>query len=197
VQGARFFKRGADFRKWLERHHRVRPELLLGFFSTKSGRGGLTYRQALDEALCFGWIDGRRTNLDAVSYTIRFTPRTAKSHWSRVNITRALELRTAGLMAPAGLEAFERRDEGRTIDYSYELNAAALGPAAEKAFRANRKAWTFFESQAPSYQRVAKFWVTSAKREETREKRLAVLIADSARGRRLRITRSDKKVAET
>ena len=189
----RFFRSGEEFREWLERHHGAREELLLGFHTTKSRKGGITYKAALDAALCYGWIDGVRTNYDANSYTIRFTPRKSKSHWSLVNIKRVSELKTLGLMHTAGIDAFERRDERRTINYSYELSAAQLTAAQEKRFRANHKAWEFFTSQAPSYQRVARFFVTTAKKEETREKRLDILIADSAHGRRLGITRSNKE----
>jgi len=180
-----FFKSGIVFRRWLDKHHAKISELLLGFYKTSSGSGGITYKQALDEALCYGWIDGVRTNYDAESYTIRFTPRKAKSHWSRVNIKRAAELQATGLMHAAGVDAYKRRDESKTINYSYELSAATLTPAYEKRFKANKHAWTYFTSQAPSYQRLAKFWVMNAKKEETRDKRFELLIADSAAGRRL------------
>ena len=186
-----FFKSAKEFRAWLEKHH-AKEELLLGFFKVSSGQGGITHKEALDEALCFGWIDGVGKNLTADSYTIRFSPRRAGSHWSRINIKRAHELKAAGLMHAAGVAAFERRDEGKTINYSYELRAASLTPAFEKRFRANRTAWAFFTSQAPSYQRVAKFFVMSAKKEETRDRRLEILIGDSAAQRRLSITRDSK-----
>lgn len=183
----RFFARGAEFRAWLEKHHATDRELLLGFYKTATGKRGMTYKEALDEGLCFGWIDGVRTNFDADSYTIRFTPRKPRSHWSRINIQRAGELKAAGLMHQAGIDAYEKRDESRTINYSYEMRAASLGAAYEKRFKANAKAWAFFQSQAPSYQRHARFWVTTAKQEETRDRRLAILIADSAEGRRLAV----------
>jgi uncharacterized protein YdeI (YjbR/CyaY-like superfamily) len=188
----RFFKSSRAFRAWLEKHHSSRRELLLGFYKLSSGKGGITHQQALDEALCFGWIDGVGKSLTADSYTIRFSPRRSGSHWSRINIRRAHQLKAAGLMHDMGLAAFERRDEGKTINYSYALRAAKFTPAFEKRFRANKTAWTFFTSQAPSYQRVSKFFVMSAKKDETREKRLNVLIADSEAGRRLSIVRSDK-----
>jgi uncharacterized protein YdeI (YjbR/CyaY-like superfamily) len=181
----KFFKSGAEFRRWLDKHHAKTGELLLGFHKTSSGKAGLTYQQALDEALCHGWIDGVRTNIDANRYSIRFTPRKPRSHWSRVNIERAAALKAAGLMHPAGIDAYERRDESRTINYSYEFREAKLGPEYEKRFKANASAWIFFTSQAPSYQRQAKFWVTSAKQEATRDRRLEILIADSAAARRL------------
>src|SRR5262245_10184991 len=182
-----FFKSGKDFRAWLEKHH-ANEEFLLGFFKVSSGKGGITHKEALDEALCFGWIDGVGKNLGPDSYTIRFSPRRSGSHWSRINIKRAHELNAAGLMHDVGLAAFARRDEGKTINYSYELKAAKLTPAYEKRFKANKTAWAFFTSQAPSYQRVGKFFVMSAKKEETRARRLEILIRDSAALRRLSIT---------
>jgi uncharacterized protein YdeI (YjbR/CyaY-like superfamily) len=180
-----FFKSGKAFRGWLERHHSTRNELLLGFYKTSSSKGGITYKEALDEALCYGWIDGVRTYFDRDSYTIRFTPRKPKSHWSRINIRRAADLKAAGLMHAVGIDAYKKRDESKTINYSFEMRAASLGPAYERRFKANAKAWDFFTSQAPSYQRHARFWVTTAKKEETRDRRLEILMADSAAGRRL------------
>ena len=190
---ARFFKTGSEFRAWLEKNHAKASELLLGFYTTKSGKGGITHKHALDEALCFGWIDGRGTNIDPVSYSVRFSPRSTRSHWSRINIKRMGELTALGLVAPAGKAAFDRRDEKQTINYSYELNTATLEPALEAKFKANKKAWEFFNAQPPSYQRVAKFYVTSAKKPETRAARLEVLLSDSAHGLRLGITRADKE----
>lgn len=180
-----FFGSGDEFRTWLERHGGTAAELLIGFHTVASGRAGITYQQALDHALCFGWIDGVRRNLDATSYTVRFSPRQSRSHWSRINLARVAELKKLGLMTAPGLAAFARRGAVRTIDYSYELKAAALTPAFERAFRAKPKAWAFFESQAPSYRRVAVFWVMSAKKEETRARRFAALVKDSAEGRRV------------
>jgi len=188
----KFFKCGADFRAWLEKYH-AKEELLLGFFKVSSGKGGITHKEALDEALCFGWIDGVGKSLSADSYTIRFSPRRSGSHWSRINIKRARELKAAGLMHDVGLAVFERRDEGKTINYSYELRAATLTPAYEKRFKANKRAWAFFTNQAPSYQRVSKFFVMSAKKEETRARRLEILINDSAAQRRLSITGTSKE----
>ena len=180
----RFFKTRSDFRRWLEKNHDAAPELWVGFYKVSSGRGGLTYLEALEEALCFGWIDGVRHRVDEQSFSQRFSPRRAKSYWSAVNIRRAEQLKTAGLMHDAGLAAFERRD-GASDQYSFERPLAALDTAAEKRFRANRRAWSFFESQAPWYRRVALHWVTSAKRDETRQRRLETLIRDSAAGRRI------------
>jgi uncharacterized protein YdeI (YjbR/CyaY-like superfamily) len=182
-----FFATPAAFRKWLEKHHAAKAELLVGFYKKDSGKPSITWPESVDQALCFGWIDGVRRRIDDVSYSIRFTPRKSVSNWSAINIARVAELTRLGLMAPAGLRAFERRREEKSAIYAYENKVRTLAPADEKRFRANRKAWTFFTAQAPSYQRVAIYWVTSAKREETRERRLATLIDDSANGRRIGI----------
>jgi uncharacterized protein YdeI (YjbR/CyaY-like superfamily) len=160
-------------------------DLLVRFHKRASGKPSVTYQEALDEVLCFGWIDGVRRNLDVTSYTIRFTPRRAKSVWSAVNIRRAHELIAAGRMTPAGLAAFEKRDEKRAKRYSYDRENVAFDDPSEQRFRANVKAWAFFRAQPPGYQRLHTRWVVSAKREETRDKRLAVLIDASAEGRRV------------
>lgn len=154
----------------------------MGFFKKSTGKPSITWPEAVDEALCFGWIDGVRKSIDDSRYTIRFTPRTARSVWSAVNIKRAKELKKQGLMRPAGMAAFARRSEEKSRIYSYERKYAALGPAFEQQFRANKRAWAFFESQPPSYKRAAIWWVISAKREETRLRRLDTLIKDSSRG---------------
>lgn len=144
----------------------------------------MTWSESVDQALCFGWIDGLRKSLNGDSYMIRFTPRKPGSTWSAVNVKRARELIDAGLMQPAGLEAFERRPEDRSGLYSYEQRGAArLDPESEAQFRSNEPAWEFFESQPPWYRKAAVWWVVSARREDTRRRRLATLIEDSARGR--------------
>lgn len=181
----RFFRSGDELRRWLAARHGTEAELLVGFHKKESGRGGMTYPQALDEALCFGWIDGVRRGLDAESYTIRFTPRKARSNWSQVNLRRVRELIAAGRMRPPGLAAYERRDDSRTNRYSFERESAELAPQHQKAFRANRQAWRFFQSQPPYYRRVVAWWVISARKEETRRRRLDALIASSARGERV------------
>ena len=179
-----FFATSADFRAWLEEHHRTAKELWVGFNKVASGRPSITWPEAVDQALCFGWIDGVRRSIDAGSYTIRFTPRARDSTWSAVNVRRAHELIAQGLMQPAGLRAFERRTEENTGLYSYERrNEAALDEEFERQLAANPAAWEFFQNQAPWYRRAATHWVMSAKREETRLKRLATLIEDSAAGR--------------
>lgn len=178
-----FFATPAEFRAWLEDHHGGAQELLVGFFKKGSGRPSITWPEAVDQALCFGWIDGVRKGIDDVSYTIRFTPRKSRSTWSAVNIKRAEELSNLGLMSPAGLKAFEARTDERSAIYSYERKNVELGEAYERQFRTNPAAWDFFQAQTAWYRRAATWWVISAKKEETQRKRLATLIEDSAHGR--------------
>jgi len=182
-----FFATPADFRKWLERHHDTADELLVGFYKKGSGRPSITWPESVDEALCFGWIDGIRRSIDDESYSIRFTPRRPRSIWSSVNIKRMAELTKLGRVHPAGLRAFEARDPERSQVYSFEQCRAAqkLSPDLQAKLEANKKAWAFLQSQAPYYQRTVSWWVMSAKKEETRLKRLATLIKDSAAGRRI------------
>jgi uncharacterized protein YdeI (YjbR/CyaY-like superfamily) len=183
-----FFPTPADFRKWLETHHETAPELLVGFYKKGSGKPSITWPESVDEALCFGWIDGVRRTIDEESYTIRFTPRRPRSNWSAVNLKRVAELTKLGRMQPAGLRAYEARDPARCQIYSYEQKErieVELSPAYEARFKANKKAWAFFQSQAPYYQRIVSRWVMTAKQEETQLKRLATLIDDSAHGRRI------------
>jgi uncharacterized protein YdeI (YjbR/CyaY-like superfamily) len=180
-----FFESASGFRAWFEENHEQATELFIGFYKVNSGKTGITYAEALDEALCFGWIDGVRKSIDATSYTIRFTPRKLGSIWSSVNTKRADELLQLGLMRPPGLKAFQERDQGKSQQYSYEARNRELDESYEERFRANTKAWDFFQAQAPSYQKVANWWVMSAKKEETRLKRLATLIQDSENGKRL------------
>jgi uncharacterized protein YdeI (YjbR/CyaY-like superfamily) len=180
-----FFRSGADMRRWLERQHGQAAELLVGFYRTASGKPSITWAQAVDEALCFGWIDGVRKGRDADSYTIRFTPRQLRSTWSAVNIRRFGELEAMGRLHDSGRQAFSRRQESRSGIYSYEQREHRFSDDYERRFRGNRKAWEFFQAQAPSYRRTATHFVMSAKREETRERRLAELVKDSANGERL------------
>jgi uncharacterized protein YdeI (YjbR/CyaY-like superfamily) len=180
----RYFKSGAEFRRWLEKHHATDRELWVGFYNKASGKGGLTYPEAVDEALCFGWIDGVKKRVDEASYVHRFTPRTRESYWSAVNTKRFGQLLESGVVAPAGREAFERRDRKITEKYSFERKNAAFDAVAERGFKANAKAWAFFRAQPPGYQRLLTFWVMSAKQEETRLRRLAVLVEKSAKGKR-------------
>jgi uncharacterized protein YdeI (YjbR/CyaY-like superfamily) len=181
-----FFETAAGFRKWLEKNHDSETELWVGFRKKASGLPSITYPEAVDQALCFGWIDGIRKSVDDTSYTNRFTPRKSRSNWSAVNIKRVGELIEAGAMHPAGLAAFEERSVARSAVYSYEQrHLARLDAAHEKRFRAKKRAWDFFQSQPPSYRQTAIYWVVSAKKTETREKRLTQLIDDSAKGRRI------------
>jgi uncharacterized protein YdeI (YjbR/CyaY-like superfamily) len=176
-----FFESPSKLRAWLEKHHAQETELWVGFHKKRSGKASTTWPEAVDALLCFGWIDGIRKSIDEVSYTIRVTPRKSKSKWSLINVRRVPELRKLGLMHANGLKAFELRTAEGT--YAYEQRTVAkLGGRFEKQFRANKKAWEFFRSQAPSYQRVATWWVISAKKEETRLRRLGRLIEDSGRG---------------
>lgn len=192
--GAVFFTAAAAWREWLAAHHVTAAELQVGFYKRDAGRPSITYQEALDEALCYGWIDGVRKGLDEASYTIRFTPRKPRSNWSAVNIRRVEELLRLGRMQPPGIQAYEARDAERSRIYSYEQEQHALTEAFQQQFRANGAAWSFFQAQPPSYRKVASYWVMSAKQEATRLRRLAALIADSAEGRRLTIlTRWQKR----
>jgi uncharacterized protein YdeI (YjbR/CyaY-like superfamily) len=180
-----FFATAADFRAWLDAHHDTARELLVGFHKKGSGRPSITWPEAVDEALCVGWIDGVRKRIDDASYSIRFTPRKPGSTWSAVNLDRVQDLTRAGRMRPAGLRAFAARLPEKSAIYAYEQEQPpAFDDAAEARFRANGPAWEFFQAQAPSYRKTAIWWVVSAKKEETRRQRLATLIADSAEGRR-------------
>lgn len=179
-----FFATPDDFRTWLELHHAIEKELLVGFYKRDSGKPSVTWPESVDCALSYGWIDGVRNSIDGISYQIRFTPRKPTSIWSAINVKRVAELTKLGLMRPAGLKAFEARKGDKTGIYAYEQRKnAKLTPAYEKQFRANKKAWKFFQSQPPWYQRTASYRVISAKQEETRQKRLGQLIKDSAAGR--------------
>jgi uncharacterized protein YdeI (YjbR/CyaY-like superfamily) len=182
-----FFETPAAFRQWLEKNHDKASELPFGFYKKDCGRPSITWPESVDQALCFGWIDGVRRRIDEESYSIRFTPRKRRSIWSAINIGRATELTKLGLMRPAGAKAFELRRDDKSRIYAYENAPRTLPPAEEKRFRSNKKAWKYFNDQPPSYRRVAIYWVLSAKKEETRERRLATLIDDSAHGKRLGI----------
>lgn len=180
-----FMASAEDFRAWLAENYATATELWVGFYNKASGRPSITYQEAVDEALCFGWIDGLRKNVDETSYKIRFTPRKRTSIWSAVNIKRMGELIELGRVQPAGLAAFEARDPAKTNRYSFEQQGGSLDPVLEAQFQASESAWTFFEAQPASYRRSATWWVMSAKKEETRQKRLDALIEGSATGERL------------
>ena len=174
-----FFTTKSEFRKWLDKNHNKETELLVGFYKVDSGKPSMTWSQSVDEALCFGWIDGVRKSIDKESYQIRFTQRKSTSIWSTVNIQKIEELVKQGLMKPAGLASFEKRKENRSKIYSYENGEVKLSPEFEKQFKANKIAWNYFQSLAPSYQKPSTNWVMSAKQETTRIKRLNELINDS------------------
>jgi uncharacterized protein YdeI (YjbR/CyaY-like superfamily) len=178
----RSFKTPAAWRAWLEAHHDSSPEILLRLFKVHAAHRGVTYKQALEEALCFGWIDGIARRLDDDSYCQRFTPRRPRSIWSRVNMRHVERLKKDGRMTPAGLAAYAKRDAKRTAVYSFENRPKTLPPAMEKQLRANKAAWAYYQAKAPWYRRVTAFWILSAKKEETRQRRLAMLIERSARG---------------
>ena len=180
------FERPEDFRRWLERHHASERELWVGYYKKSSGRASMTWAESVDEALCFGWIDGLRKRVDDDRYMIRFTPRRAGSIWSAVNIGRVAVLSEEGKMRPAGRKAFEARREDRSGIYSYERrDEAVFSPAFEKRFRAKKRAWAWFQAQPKGYRQNTIRWVMTAKRDETRERRLATLIEDSAAERRI------------
>lgn len=181
-----FFRSPEEFRAWLREHHASDQELLLGFYKKRSGVTGFTQAQAVDEALCFGWIDGHVRTLDENRYTARFTPRTPHSIWSAVNIRRAEQLIAQGRMEPAGLKTYTGRDPRQAGLYSFENRPQSLGEADEASFRANAPAWAFFQAQIPSYQRTAIWWVVSAKTDTTRQRRLVTLIQDSTERRLLK-----------
>lgn len=186
-----FFGSGAEFRKWLTENQAETKELWVGFYKKSSDKAGITYSEAVDQALCFGWIDGIRKSIDEFSYTNRFTPRKPNSIWSLVNIKRVSELSELGLMQPAGFKAYNERDQNKTGQYSHEQDNRMLDDLYESQLRANKRAWDFFQVQPPWYQKAAKWWIMSAKKEETRLKRLAILIEDSEQARKLAVLQRD------
>jgi uncharacterized protein YdeI (YjbR/CyaY-like superfamily) len=180
-----YFRSPVEFRKWLAKHQATETELQVGYHKKSSGKPSMTWPESVDEALCFGWIDGIRKNVDEERYTIRFTPRKRTSTWSAVNIKRVAELSEQGLMQPAGLEAFKHRRENKSGIYSYEQRSAELPEPYLGRLKKNKTAWEFFSSQPAGYRKQMNWWVVSAKQEATRAKRLEKLIAESAAGRRL------------
>jgi uncharacterized protein YdeI (YjbR/CyaY-like superfamily) len=185
MSSAAYFRSAADFRRWLETNHATSTELLVGFYKKGSGNGGLTYPEALDELLCFGWIDGLKRRVDAERFTQRVTPRRRGSIWSLVNVRHVERLTRAGRMHPAGITAFAARRADKTGIYSFENRPQVLPAHFAKIFRANPKAWTFFMAQPPGYRRLVIFKIVSAKQEATRRRWLARAIIESAQARRL------------
>lgn len=181
-----FFATQEDFRKWLLKNHETATELIVGFYKVDSGKPSMSWSQSVDQAICFGWIDGVRKTIDKESYLIRFTPRKPTSIWSAVNIKKVEALTKQGLMKPNGILAFEKRKEHKSKIYAYEKEAVKLSTDFERKFKANKKAWAFFQSLPPSYHRSAIDWVMSAKQEATSIKRLDELITDSGAGRKIK-----------
>jgi len=180
-----FFESPTDFRKWLDKNHQTEKELLVGFYKKDSGKPSMTWPESVDQALCFGWIDGVRKSLGAESYTIRFTPRKPTSIWSNVNIKKVAELTNSKLMQPAGIAAFEKRTESKSGIYSFENEAKQLASKFEKIFKKNKKAWTFFNVQPPGYRKQHIHRIMDAKQEKTQLARLEKLIEASENEKRL------------
>jgi uncharacterized protein YdeI (YjbR/CyaY-like superfamily) len=181
----KFFRTPTDFETWLEKNHATATELWVGFYKKDSGKPSITWLESVDQALCFGWIDGIRKRVDEISYQIRFTPRRRGSVWSAINIKRAKELARQKQMRPAGSEAFAGRIENKSGIYSYEQRSTELSQPYAKLLKKNKAASSFFRIQPPSYRKMIGWWIVSAKKEQTRMARLAKLISESAKGKRL------------
>jgi uncharacterized protein YdeI (YjbR/CyaY-like superfamily) len=188
-----FFPAQKDLRKWFEKNHKKEKELFIGYYKVSSGKPSVSWSQTVDEAICFGWIDGVRRSIDNESYCIRFTPRNPQSNWSAININKVKELTNLGLMKSEGLTAFSFRKEEKSKTYSYENPAESFDKSFEKKFKANKQAWKYFESTALSYQKTTTRWVMSAKQEETRLKRLNELISDCELGKKIKAMDYGKK----
>jgi len=188
-----FFPTQNDLRKWFEKNHKKEKELFVGYYKISSGKPSVTWSESVDEALCFGWIDGIRRSVDEESYCIRFTPRNPKSNWSAVNIKKVKDLTKLGLMKPEGLKAFGFCKEEKSKIYSYENPGVLFDKSSEKLFKANKKAWVFYQTTTPIYRKVTTRWVMSAKQESTRLKRLNELITDCAAGRNIKAMSYGKK----
>lgn len=182
---ATFFKTQDEFRKWLESHHEKETELIVGFYKVDSGKPSMNWSQSVDQALCFGWIDGVRKSIDKESYSIRFTPRRSTSNWSAININKIEKLTNAGLMKPAGLKAFSLKKENKSEIYSYENGSVFLDSNYEKQFREDKTAWDFFMKQAPSYKKAIIRWIMGAMQEKTRQSRLKKTIKESREQKRV------------
>lgn len=180
-----FFESQDQFREWLLLHHEIETELIVGYYKVHTGKPSMTWSQSVDQALCFGWIDGVRRSIDADRYCIRFTPRRKSSIWSTVNINKVEELTKAGLMYHQGLQAYSRRKDHKSSIYNYENEFKSLDAKFEKQFKKDKTAWAFFNAQAPSYRRVLILWIMSAKQEKTRLSRLEKAIVANRDGRRL------------
>lgn len=188
-----FFPTQQDLRRWFEKNHKKDKELFVGFYKVATGKPSITWSQSVDEALCFGWIDGIRRSVDEESYCIRFTPRKPKSNWSAVNINKVEELKKLGLMKQEGLIAFSFRREEKSKTYSYENPVVEFDKSYENKFKANKKAWRYFQGMSPSYKKTTTRWVMNAKQESTRLKRLNELILDCATGKKIKAMSYGKK----
>ncbi|MGB3948943.1 MAG: YdeI/OmpD-associated family protein [Bacteroidia bacterium] len=182
---ATFFATPKAFRDWLDKNYKKETELIVGFYKVSSGKPSITWSQSVDQALCFGWIDGIRKSIDNESYSIRFTPRKPNSIWSAINIKKVEELTKEGLMKPEGLKAFEHLNENKSRIYSHEKQHAVLITDYENIFKRNKIAWDFFNAQAPSYKKVMLHWIMTAKQEKTRLSRLEKTIAISEQQKRM------------
>lgn len=188
-----FFPTQKDLRKWFEKNHKVEKELFVGYYKVSSGKPSVTWSGSVDEALCFGWIDGIRRTIDKQSYCIRFSPRNPKSNWSAINIRKVEELKKLGLMKTEGLKAFGFRKESNSKIYSYENPPLEFSPEFKKIFITNKKAWLYYQSETPTYRKVTTRWVMSAKQDSTRTRRLKELIYDSAAGKKIKAMSYGKK----
>lgn len=189
----KFFSKSSDFREWLERNHKKKTELLVGYYKKGSGKPSITWPESVDTALCFGWIDGIRKSLAEETYTIRFTPRKEKSHWSAVNLKRFVELKKKGLIHPAGQLAFEKMEANNSKQASFEQNNVILDKEFKAKLKANEKAWAFFQKLAPSYKKTSIWWVISAKKNETKWRRLNILIKSCEAKEKIPILKITKK----
>lgn len=187
----KFFKKGNAFRSWLEKNHNKKDELYVGYYKKATGKPSITWPDSVDEAICYGWIDGIRQKYNEDSYTIRFTPRKPKSTWSAVNVRKAEALIKEGRMQPAGLAAYQKKQDSNSGIYSFEQEKdnIKLPPEYLRQFKKNKNAWQYFDNEAPHYKRAAIWWVISAKREETRNRRMNTLIEDSENGLRIKLMR--------
>jgi uncharacterized protein YdeI (YjbR/CyaY-like superfamily) len=190
---ATFFPTKTDFRKWLDKNHTTEKELIVGFYKVGTKKPSITWSESVDEALCYGWIDSVRRSINDESYCIRFTPRKPNSIWSAINIAKVETLSKQGLIKPAGIKSFELRKDHKSKIYSHEQELKSLPSEFEKQFKANKKAWLFFTSQAPSYQKTAIHIVTTAKQETTKLKRLLELINASEAGEKMASLKWGKK----
>lgn len=186
---ATFFESTTEFRNWLDENHDEEEVVWVGYYKVSTGKLSLRWEESVREALCFGWIDGLRKSIDEESYKIRFTPRKSNSHWSKKNVEMVEELIAAGKMKSAGLEAYENRDKQNTGTASYEREDVELKEEYKKQLKANKRAWDFFQELAPGYTKTSVHWVMSAKREDTRQRRLKVLIESCEKEQKIPLLR--------